>query len=147
MIELMETPKTLGLSVIFGLHSRFAPVVVLTRRGGRKRSDFSMVRIRLARFALPQLGYSGSKSGVSCSSLVCRVRGTIENVRASAERPGASSPNLCRLASLLALVPLNADRRRLSCYARVSARSPRTRVTKNTTLIHRSSPTGLTYAA
>ena len=46
-----------------------------------------MVRIRLARFALPRFGFSGSKSGVSCSPLVCRVRGTIENVRASAPAP------------------------------------------------------------
>ena len=41
-----------------------------------------MVRIRLARFALPRFGFSGSKSGVFCSPLVCRVRGSIENVRA-----------------------------------------------------------------
>ena len=50
-----------------------------------------MERIRLARFALPRLVFSGSKSGVFCSPLVCRVRGTIEKVRASAERPGAAS--------------------------------------------------------
>jgi hypothetical protein len=50
-----------------------------------------MVRIRLARFALPRFGFSGSKSGVFCSPLVCRVRGTIENVRASAARPEAVS--------------------------------------------------------
>ena len=56
-------------------------------KGRGRRGDFSMVRIRLARFALPRFGFSGSKSGVSCSPLVCRVRGTIENVRASAARP------------------------------------------------------------
>ena len=60
-------------------------------KGRGRRGDFSMVRIRLARFALPRIGFSGSKSGVSCSPLVCRVRGTIENVRASAARPGAAS--------------------------------------------------------
>ena len=58
-------------------------------KGRVRRGDFSMVRIRLARFALPRLGYSGSKSDVSCSPLVCRVRGTIENVRASAARSEA----------------------------------------------------------
>ena len=31
-----------------------------------------MVRIQLARFALPRFGFSGSKSGVFCSPLVCR---------------------------------------------------------------------------
>ena len=56
-----------------------------------RRGDFSMVRIRLARFALPRLGLGGSKSGVSCSPLVGRVRGTVENVRASAARPEAVS--------------------------------------------------------
>jgi hypothetical protein len=60
-------------------------------KGRGRRGDFSMVRIRLARFALPRLGLGGSKSGVSCSPLVCRVRGTIENVRASAARPEAAS--------------------------------------------------------
>ena len=86
----VRTPKTIGVS-------RFS---VLTWLGGRcgarakgrgRRGDFSMVRIRLARFALPRLGLGGSKSGVSCSPLVCRVRGTIENVRASAARPEAVS--------------------------------------------------------
>ena len=86
----VRTPKTIGFS-------RFS---VLTWLGGRcgarakgrgRRGDFSMVRIRLARFALPRLGLGGSKSGVSCSPLVCRVRGTIENVRASAARPEAVS--------------------------------------------------------
>ena len=60
-------------------------------KGRGRRGDFSMVRIRLARFALPRLGLSGSKSGVSCSPLVCRVRRTIENVRASASRSEAVS--------------------------------------------------------
>ena len=77
--------------VIFGFCEASAAVAALKRRGGCKRGDFSMVRIRLARFALPQLGYSGSKSGAFCSPLVCRVRGTIENVRASAARPEAVS--------------------------------------------------------
>ena len=49
-------------------------------KGRVRRGDFSMVRIRLARFALPRFGFSGSKSGAFCSPLVCRVRGTIENV-------------------------------------------------------------------
>ena len=40
MIELMESPKTLGLSVIFGLHSRFAPGVALERRGGCSAATF-----------------------------------------------------------------------------------------------------------
>ena len=84
-------PKNLWFLVILGLQSGFAAVAVLKRRGGRKRGDFSMVRIRLARFALPRLGLGGSKSGVFCSPLVCRVRGTIENVKASAARPGAAS--------------------------------------------------------
>ena len=92
--------KTLGVSQ-FRFGSGFAAVAALKRRGGRKRSDFSMVRIRLARFALPRFGFSGSKSGVFCSPLVCRVRGTIENVRASAalpERyPGILSQNHCNL--------------------------------------------------
>ena len=44
-------------------------------KGRMRRGDFSMVRIRLARFALPRFGFSGSKSGVSCSPLVCRVLG------------------------------------------------------------------------
>ena len=60
-------------------------------KGRVRRGDFSMVRIRLARFALPRFGFGGSKSGAFCSPLVCRVRGTIENVRASAERPEAAS--------------------------------------------------------
>ena len=42
MIELMETPKTLGLSVIFGLHSRFAPGVALKRRGGCVAATFGV---------------------------------------------------------------------------------------------------------
>ena len=63
----------------------------LYAEGRARRGDFSMVRIRLARFALPRFGFSGSKSGVFCSPLVCRVRGTIENVRANAARPEAAS--------------------------------------------------------
>ena len=70
-----KTPKTLGFSVIFGFCEASAAVAALKRRGGCKRGGFLMVRIRLARFALPQLGYSGSKSGVFCSPLVCRVLG------------------------------------------------------------------------
>ena len=68
-----------------------AAVAALKRRGGCIAATFGVVRIRLARFALPRLGLGGSKSGVSCSPLVCRVRGTIENVRASASRPEAVS--------------------------------------------------------
>ena len=52
----MGTPKTLGFLVILGLQSGIAAVAALKRRGGRKRGDFSMMRIRLARFALPRLG-------------------------------------------------------------------------------------------
>ena len=84
-----RTPKTVGFLVIFRLRSRCAAVAAFKRRGGC--GDVSMVRIRLVRFALPRLGLGGSKSGVSCSPLVCRVRGTIENVRASASRPEAVS--------------------------------------------------------
>ena len=86
-IEGKYTPKTVGF-LGFGRAVR-----QLRRRvkGRGRRGDFSMVRIRLKRFALPRLGYSGSKSGVFCSPLVCRVRGTIENVRASVARPEAAS--------------------------------------------------------
>ena len=43
-------------------------------KGRVRRGDFSMVRIRLARFALPRLGLGGSKSGVSCriNLIYCR---------------------------------------------------------------------------
>ena len=85
-----RAPKPLGFFAIF----RFSQTSRRLRRrakGRGRRGDFSMVRIRLARFALPRLGLGGSKSGVSCSPLVCRVRGTIENVRASAARPEAES--------------------------------------------------------
>ena len=77
--------------MILGLQSGYAAVVALKRRGGCVAATFGVVRIRLKRFALPRLGLSGSKSDVFCSPLVCRVRGTIENVRASAERPEAVS--------------------------------------------------------
>ena len=85
-----RTPKTLVFSrflVLIGLRGSCGAQA----KGRVRRGDFSMVRIRLARFALPRLGYSGSKSGIFCSPLVCRVRGIIENVRASAIRPGAVS--------------------------------------------------------
>ena len=61
--------------------------------------------------------------------------------------PRRSSPNPRRLASSLALGPLDADLRRHPRHARGSARSPRTVAPRNTTLIHRSSPSSLTYAA
>ena len=63
-------------------------------KGRVRRGDFLMVRIRLARFALPQLGYSGSKGGAFCLPRKSRAVGTIENVRASAERPEAASKAL-----------------------------------------------------
>ena len=85
-----RTPKTLGFFAIFGF-DRSTRQLRRGAKGRGRRGDFSMVRIRLARFALPRLGYSGSKSGAFCSPLVCRVRGTIENVRASAAQPGAAS--------------------------------------------------------
>ena len=69
--------------MIFGFCEASAAGAAHERRGGCVAATFGVVRIRLARFALPRLGLGGSKSGVSCSPLVCRVRGTIENVRAS----------------------------------------------------------------
>ncbi|MBO7206470.1 MAG: hypothetical protein J6W10_02535, partial [Kiritimatiellae bacterium] len=80
-----RTPKTLGFFVIFGFN--LASRQLRRSSEGAGAATFGVVRIRLARFALPRLGLGGSKSGVSCSPLVCRVRGTIENVRASAARP------------------------------------------------------------
>ena len=85
-----RTPKTLGFFAIFGF-DRSTRQLRRGAKGRGRRGDFSMVRIRLARFALPRFGFSESKSGVFCSPLVCRVRGTIENVRASAARPEAAA--------------------------------------------------------
>ena len=85
-----HTPKHLGFS-------RFSAWVGLRgscgaqAKGRVRRGDFSMVRIRLARFALPRFGFSGSKSGAFCLSRKSRAVGIIENVRASAERPEAVS--------------------------------------------------------
>ena len=87
-----QDPENLSVFSDFGASVTLRGSCGAERRGGG--GDFSMVRIRLARFALPRLGYSGSKSGVFCSPLVCRVRGTIENVRASAARPEAVSKAL-----------------------------------------------------
>ena len=84
-------PKTFRVFRDFRLGSFYAAVAAHERRGGRKRGDFSMVRIRLARFALPRLGLGGSKSGVSCLPRKSRAVGIIENVRASAARPEAAS--------------------------------------------------------
>ena len=84
-------PKNLRVFVIFWALVILRSSCSAQAKGRGRRGDFSMVRIRLARFALPRLGLGGSKTGVSCSPLVCRVRGTIENVRASAARPEAAS--------------------------------------------------------
>ena len=88
MYEVVGTdPKNLRVFRDFRLLMGLRGSCGAQAKGRVRRGDFSMVRIRLARFALPWLGFGGSKSGVSCSSLVCRVRGTIENVRASAPAP------------------------------------------------------------
>ena len=84
-------PKTLRVFRDFRFWSSFAAAAALKRRGWCVAATFGVVRIRQARFALPRLGYSGSKSGVFCLPRRSRAVGTIENVRASAARPGAVS--------------------------------------------------------
>ena len=64
-----QTPKTLGFLVIFGFNG-CAAVAALKRRGGCVAATFGVVRIRLARVALPRLGYGGSKNGVFCSPYI-----------------------------------------------------------------------------
>ena len=75
-----QDPENLSVFSDFGASVTLRGRCGTQAKGRVRRGDFSMVRIRLARFALPRLGYSGSKSGAFCSPLVCRVRGTIENV-------------------------------------------------------------------
>ena len=93
MYEVVGThPKNLRFFSDFGASVGLRGSCGAQAKGRVRRGDFSMVRIRLARFALPRLGLGGSKSGVSCSPLVCRVRGTIENV--FSERSPARSISL-----------------------------------------------------
>ena len=68
-------PKNLRVFSDFWLLRGFCGSCGAQVKGRVRRGDFSMVRIRLARFALSRLGLGGSKSGVFCSPLVCRVLG------------------------------------------------------------------------
>lgn len=70
----------------------FVFATALEAKGRMRRGDFSMVRIRLKRFALPRLGLGGSKSGVFCSPLVCRVLG--DHRKRQSERSPARSVSL-----------------------------------------------------
>jgi hypothetical protein len=62
-------------------------------KGRGRRGDFSMVRIRLARFALPRLGLSGSKSG----RIMGQELGELGSVTASSTiaATGSKSPPKC----------------------------------------------------
>ena len=90
-------PENLRVFRDFWLLRGFAAGAALKRRGGRKRGDFSMVRIRLARFALPRLGLGGSKSGrIRGQEFVVRGQDAVQSgpsktSLASAGRPGAES--------------------------------------------------------
>ena len=93
MYEVVGTdPKNLRVFRDFRLLMGLRGSCGAQAKGRVRRGDFSMVRIRLVRFALPRLGLGGSKSGVFCSPLVCRVLGD-RRKRQSERSPARSESN------------------------------------------------------